>query len=42
MGKSGRQRITKTKDGYDVVQTKVSFTKKEFIAALQKHPEIFA
>ena len=42
VGGSSRQRITKTKNGYDVVQTTVSFTKKEFIAALQKHPERFS
>ncbi len=42
MDGSGRQRITKTNDGYDVVQTTISFTKKEFVAALQKHPERFS
>ena len=42
MGGSGRHRITKTNDGYDVVQTTVSFTKKELVAGLQKHPERFS
>lgn len=42
MGGSKRQRMTKTKNGYDVVQSSVSFTKKEFVEELHKYPERFS
>ena len=42
MGDSGRQRIEKTTTGYGVVDTVISFSKKELIKEIKSHPERFS
>ena len=42
MGESGRQRIEKTTTGYGVVDTVISFSKKELIKEIKSHPERFS
>ena len=42
MGESGRQRIEKTKTGYGVVDTAISFSKQELIKEIKSYPERFS
>jgi len=42
IGKSGRQRIEKTEMGYRIVDTEISFSKRELIKEIKSHPERFS
>ena len=42
MGESGRHRLEKTAKGYGVVDTELSFSKKELLNEIQSHPERFS